>query len=209
MIKHEWRKHEKKLYLPKNIPSVIDIPSLKYFVISGKVNPNSELFGEYIGVLYSLSYAVRMSYKWDKIPKGYYEYTVYPLEGIWDIADKSKYIPGIVNKDNLKFDLMIRQPDFLDEDLVKVIIDQTKKKKYHKLLEEVELKIITEDKCVQMLHLGSYDSEHISFDIMKQFCIDNNIERLSMKHREIYLTDARKTAPEKNKTVLRFKVKSN
>ena len=132
---------------------LIDIPKLNYFVISGKVNPNSELFGEYIGVLYSLSYEVRMSYKWDDIPKGYYEYTVYPLEGVWDIADKSKYIPGIVDKDNLKFDLMIRQPEFLDKELVKLIIEKTKKKKYHKLLEEVEFKTIAEDKCVQMLHL--------------------------------------------------------
>lgn len=205
-MKHEWRKHEKNIYLPKKIPMSIEMPTIKYFVISGKGNPNSDMFAEYIGVLYSVSYAIKMSYKWDIVPQDYYEYTVYPLEGVWDIADKSKYVPGAINKDNLAFELMIRQPSFLNEELAKEIIEKTKKKKPHVLLDSVEFKEIDEKSCVQMLHLGSYDSEPASFDLMKQYCIDNNLKRISMKHREIYLTDARKTTPDKNKTVLRFKV---
>ena len=116
-MKQEWRKHEKDVYIPKTKPQFIKVPSFKYLVLSGRTNPNSELFAEYIGVLYSLSYAVRMSYKWEEVPKGYYEYTVYPLEGVWDIADKSKYVPGVIDKDNLAFELMIRQPSFLNEEL--------------------------------------------------------------------------------------------
>lgn len=207
-MKHEWRKHEKEIYLPKNKPVIIDVPNYKYLVISGAVNPNSQLFGEYIGVLYSLSYGVRMSYKWKTIPKDYYEYTVYPLEGVWDIADKSKYTPGVVDKDNLQFELMIRQPDFLDKDLFEEVMKLTLKKKYHKLLNEVVFKDISENTCIQMLHNGSYDNEYISFKLMDEYCIKNSFKRISMKHREVYLTDARRTLPEKNKTVLRFKVKS-
>ena len=205
-MKKEWRKHEKNYNLPKNIPTFIEIPPLHYFVVQGQVNPNSEAFGEYIGVLYSLAYALKMSYKWDTPPKDYYEYTVYPLEGVWGIADMSKYVPGKVNKDNLAFELMIRQPDFITADLANHIIELTKKKKPHILLDEVVFKTISEKSCVQMLHLGSYDDEPSSFEIMKQFCEENNLNRISKRHREIYLTDARKTAPEKQKTVLRFKV---
>ncbi len=207
-MKHEWRKHEKEIYLPKNKPIIVDIPTFKYIVISGTSNPNSDLFSEYIGVLYSLSYAVRMSYKWKNIPKDYYEYTVYPLEGVWDIDDKSKYIPGVVDKDNLRFELMIRQPHFLNENLFKEVVQLTSKKKYHKLLNEVVFKDISENMCIQMLHNGSYDNERISFELMDEHCIKNNLKRISMKHREIYLTDARRTSPEKNKTTLRYKVKS-
>ena len=205
-MKKEWRKHEKNYYLPKNAPELKEIPPFKYFTIKGQGNPNNEAFAEYIGVLYSLSYKLKMSYKWDTPPKDYYEYTVYPLEGVWGIADMSKYVPGKVNKDNLAFELMIRQPDFITADLANHIIELTKKKKPHILLDEVVFKTISEKSCVQMLHLGSYDDEPYSFEIMKQFCEENNLNRISKRHREIYLTDARKTAPEKQKTVLRFKV---
>ncbi|NBI27963.1 GyrI-like domain-containing protein [Chengkuizengella marina] len=205
-MKKEWRKHEKEIYLPKNKPELVEIPSFNYFMIKGKGNPNEETFGEYIAVLYSLSYGTRMSYKWRNPPQNYYEYTVYPLEGVWDIADKSKYIPGVVDKDNLAFELMIRQPSFVTETFANQLIELTKQKKPHRLLEEVEFKTIEEGRCVQMLHLGSYDDEPISFEIMKQFCIQNDLKRISMKHREIYLSDFRKTKTENLKTVLRFKV---
>lgn len=207
-MKKEWRKHEKNIYLPKNKPELIDIPSFSYFTIKGKGNPNNKSFEEYITVLYSLSYAARMSYKWDTPPVDYYEYTVYPLEGVWDIADKTKYIQGSLDKDNLAFELMIRQPSFVTEDLARQIKELVKQKKPHSLLNQVEYKTISEGNCIQMLHKGSYDDEPRSFELMKQFCINENLKRVSMKHREIYLTDARKTKPEELKTVLRYKVET-
>lgn len=82
-MKFEWRKHEKDLYLPKEKPVLVTVPKQKFFMISGKGNPNSEEFSEKIGVLYSLAYAVRMMPKQGFTPEGYFEYTVYPLEGIW------------------------------------------------------------------------------------------------------------------------------
>lgn len=206
-MKKEWRKHEKNIYLPKSKPVLIEIPKFNYFTIRGSGNPNNDFFGEYVKVLYSLSYAVRMSYKLDNPPKDYYEYTVYPLEGVWDIADKSSKRGESINKDDLIFELMIRQPDFVTEEFSKEIIDRTKEKKPHKLIDKIEFKMIDEGKSVQMLHLGSYDDEPKSFALMDKYCSENNLERTSMKHREIYLTDFRKTSPEKLKTVLRYKVK--
>ncbi|MCG8483487.1 MAG: GyrI-like domain-containing protein [Clostridia bacterium] len=204
-MKKEWRKQEKHIYLPKSKPEFIEIPSFQYFTIEGKGNPNQPFFEQYISVLYALSYAVRMSYKWDNPPRGHYEYTVYPLEGVWDIDDKDRYVEGVLDKDNLAFELMIRQPGFVTDDLVSQVVALTQKKKPHELLDQVEFKTINEGSCVQMLHIGPYDDEPESFKLMEQYCAENNIKRTSMKHREIYLSDPRKTTPEKLKTVLRFK----
>ena len=103
-MKHEWRKHEKEIYIPKKIPVQITLPPLNYFMIKGKGNPNDPSFAEYVGVLYSLSYGVRMSIKKGIAPDDYNEYTVYPLEGIWDISDKAKQEnSGVLDKDELVF----------------------------------------------------------------------------------------------------------
>ena len=207
-MKHEWRKKEKGIYLPKNKPEVAEIPAFKYFTIHGEGNPNSESFPEYIGVLYSLSYAVKMSYKKGIEPIGYFDYTVYPLEGVWDINDEAKEnYSGVINKDDLIFTLMIRQPDFVDETFAEKILELTKQKKPHPLLDSIKFETITEGTCIQMLHLGSYDNEPESFKIMEKFVKDKGLRRISKIHKEIYLTDARKVVPEKLKTVLRFQVK--
>lgn len=205
-MKKEWRKHEKNIYLPKNKPEFINVPAFNYFAIKGQGDPNDEAFIDYITVLYSLSYGARMSYKWKCSPENYYEYTVYPLEGVWDLADKSKYVPGIVDKTNFAFELMIRQPSFVTEDVANQIIELVKKKKPQDLLSEVEFKTIFEGSCVQMMHFGSYDDEPQSFEIMNEYCKKENLKRASMKHREIYISDPRKTKPENLKTILRYKV---
>ena len=110
-MKSEWRKQEKQFYLPKKEPLVIDIPAFKYVAIRGAGNPNDPAFAEYIGVLYSLSYTIKMNYKKrDNPPEGYQDYTVYPLEGIWDInEDAKKAKKKTLDKDDLVFHLMIRQ----------------------------------------------------------------------------------------------------
>jgi len=206
-MKHEWKKNEKQFYLPKNKPELISIPKFKFYTIEGKGNPNDDFFSEYIGVLYSLSYGVKMSPKKRIEPKGYFEYTVYPLEGIWDISEEAKIsFNGTINKSDLIFKLMIRQPDFVDNDFALQILEQTKKKKPHDLLSKVKFEEIKEGDCIQMLHLGSYDNESESFRIMEELADKNKYKRKTMTHREIYLSDARKVTPDKLKTVLRFKV---
>ena len=207
-MKHEWRKKEKEIYLPKNKPGKIQIPEYKFFTIKGTGNPNDDYFSEYIRVLYSLSYAVKMSIKKGIEPKGYFDYTVYPLEGVWDINEEAKKkFDGKFDKNDLVFKLMIRQPDFVDEQFAMMILERTKQKKFNVLLDNVKFEKITDGVCVQMMHLGSYDNEPESFKQMEDFAQQQNLTRTSKVHREIYISDARKVAPEILKTVLRFKVK--
>lgn len=205
-MKHEWRKKEKNLYVPKNQPEIIEVPEFKFLSISGEGNPNSEYFSECVQALYSLAYGVRMSYKWEVPPKEYYDYTVYPLEGIWNLIDPTKHIEGQLDKDNLKFELMIRQPDFLDDTLFEQVMEIVSKKKTQPQLKNVAFEKYTEGTCVQMLHIGSYDLENESFKLMEDFCKSNGYKRLEKSHREIYLSNPQSTAPEKLKTVLRFKI---
>ena len=204
---HEWKKTEKKFYLPQLKPEFIRIPSFKFFSIEGKGDPNDESFGDYIGVLYSLSYAVKMSPKKGLAPENYFEYTVYPLEGVWDISEEAKKKQAVtLDKSSLIFNLMIRQPDFVNAEFAEDIIHLTKKKKPHPLLDNVIFNSFEEGQCIQMLHTGSYDNEPASFKIMEDFCVDNKFTRESKKHREIYLSDARRVSADKLKTVLRFKI---
>ncbi|MHC1760161.1 MAG: GyrI-like domain-containing protein [Negativicutes bacterium] len=207
-MQRNWRKSEKEFYIPDTKPAIIEIPAYNYFVIEGKGNPNDEFFGEYVKALYSLSYAVKMAPKAGSEPKGYFEYTVYPLEGIWDISEDAKRNdPGTLDKESLVFQLMIRQPDFVTTDFAQEIIEKTNRKKPHELLSQVQFSVIADGLSIQMMHIGSYDSEPESFHIMHEFCTQKNLVRESMQHREIYLSDARKVAAEQLKTVLRFKVK--
>lgn len=205
-MKHEWRKKEKAVYLPKKKPEIIDIPEYQFVTIEGEGNPNSSWFSEYIGVLYSISYAIKMTLKKEATFEGYQDYTVYPLESVWDINEAAKQnFEGKINKDDLVFKLMIRQPNFVDKAFFDKMLELTKKKKPHELLEKVKFEKITDGKCIQMMHIGSYDDEPASFEIMETFAEEENLTRLSKVHREIYLSDFRKVPAEKLKTVLRFK----
>jgi hypothetical protein len=208
-MKHDWIKNDKAFYLPKNKPEIITIPAFKFFSIRGEGNPNDDFFAEYIGVLYALSYAVKMSPKQGFAPDNYFEYSVFPLEGVWDITDEAKAaFTGKIDKNSLVFNLMIRQPDFVTEAFAQETLERVRKKKPHVLLEKVKFETIEEGNCVQMMHFGPYDTEPQSFEQMKQFTESLEKKRRSLLHREIYLSDARKVAPEKLKTVLRFCVDS-
>ena len=145
--------------------------------------------------------------KLENPPKEYKDWTVYPLTGIWDISEKAKKnFNGELNKDELVFDLMIRQPNFVTKEFINKMIELTKAKKPNELLDSIELRKIKDGKCVQMLHLGSFDDEPESFRKMEQYVTQFNLKRKDKTHREIYLSDFRKVAKEKKKTTLRFKV---
>lgn len=201
--KIDFKKDYKNIYLPTTIPVIINIPKMSYVMISGTGNPNGEEFAKATEALYSLSYGVKMSYKSNDVPTGYYEYTVFPLEGVWDLIDKSK---PVSDKDNYKYTIMIRQPDFLTYDLFKKFLEQAKKKKPNPSLEKLSFGEITDGLCCQVMHLGSYDEEAESFGRMEAFCRENGYIRSSKTHREIYMSDPRKTETSKLKTVLRFSV---
>lgn len=205
-MKHEWRKKEKDIYMPKSKPEEVLLPDFKYFTIEGQGNPNDPSFSSYIEVLYALSYAVKMSVKSGKEPEGFYDYVVYPLEGLWDLKEETKPVEGQFNKEDLIFKLMIRQPDFVTSAYATEIIEQVKIKKKLPLLDQIKFEIIEEGSCVQVLHVGSYDSEALSFDKINAYCKEHQLKRKYHSHREIYLSDFRRVAKDKLKTVLRVEV---
>jgi len=208
MSKFEWRKQLKELYLPKNQPAVIEVPTMNYLTIDGRGNPNSDLFREKIETLYSLSYGIRMLPKKGITPEGYFEYTVFPLEGVWDLDEEGRKL-DYVSKDHFVYKLMIRQPDFVTKELFNSVLEMVKQKKPDLQLDNSKFERIEEGLCVQAMHNGSYENEPQTFALMEEFCTQNNLKRVEKTHKEIYITDVRKTSPEKLKTVLRFKVTEN
>lgn len=211
-MKHEWRKHEKELYVPKNKPALIVIPKLKYFTIIGNGNPNGEAFSSAVAALYAMSYGIKMAPKKGIIPKGYFEYAIYPLEGIWTLNEKGiqdQIDNGIFDKEDLIFKIMIRQPDFVTKEFALETIQRIANSKSDLSIDKIKYEEIEEGLCLQMLHIGSYENEPLSFQILNQYCQEHKLERASPNHKEIYLTDARRSSPESNKTVLRILVQKN
>jgi len=202
--KVDYKKDYKHLYLPKTSPEIVEVPKMPFFMLSGSGDPNREEFVREMQALYSLSYAVKMSYKSDDVPAGYYEYTVFPLEGVWDLIDYSK---PATDKSNFKYTIMIRQPDFMTDQLFARFLEQTKRKKPNEYLEHVRFAYAEDGLSCQMMHIGSFDDEPQSFARMEAYCAEHGYIRTSKTHREIYVSDPRKTEPAKLKTVLRFPVR--
>ncbi len=203
MKKIDYKKDMRELYLPKNVPAIVDVPTMNFIIVSGEGNPNGRDFAKACEALYSLTYAVKMSYKGSTVPEGYYEYTIFPLEGVWGLIDTSK---PVTDKSNYKYEIMIRQPDFLTPELFDYFLAAVKRKKPNEYLSKASFQSITEGMCCQMLHLGSYDDEPASFAMMEKFCGEKGVRRSSMYHREIYLSNPQRTEPQKLKTVLRFQI---
>jgi hypothetical protein len=206
--KHEWRKHEKPIYGAKQVPTRITLPRFKFISIHGEGNPNGEDFGQRIAALYPIAYGIKMTAKKPGMaPKGHFDYTVYPLEGVWGLREEAiEHYSGTLNKEDLVYDIMLRQPDFVTEDYFREIVEIANKKKPNPLYDELCFNEIEEGPCVQMLHVGPFDTEAASFEIMEAYAREQGLTRTSKMHREIYLSDFRKTAAEKLKTILRFRV---
>ena len=205
----DFKKEYKEYYMPKSKPQIVDIPKMKYIAIKGKGNPNEEngSYQKAIGVLYAIAYTLKMSYKGDYHIEGFFEYVVPPLEGFWwqDNISGCDYS----NKDSFNWISLIRLPDFIKKtDFEWAVQQATKKKKMDcSMAEWLE---IEEGLCVQIMHIGSFDNEPTTIEIMDKFLKEKGfIADISEKrhHHEIYLTDARKVEPEKWKTVIRHPIK--
>ncbi len=208
-MKHEWKKHERNLYGVKDKPQVISVPRQSFLMIKGVGNPNKEDFSERVGVLYSLAYPIKFNFKAlcrkNKEQRALYEYGdygAYPLEGVWTTSNQGDPL----DKDSFQYTLMIRQPDYITREMFETALAATAKKKPHPLLNEIVFDAMEEGACIQMLHTGTFDDEPASFVKMDAFAKENGLMRLNRHHREIYLNDARRTAPEKRSTILRFQV---
>ena len=205
MMKYEWRKQDKEIYLPKQKPTIYNDTEKSYIKVQGEGHPDSDLFRINVELLYALSYSIRMMPKSGYTPKDYYEYTVFPLEGIWDLDEEGRKL-DYLDKNHFVYQLMIRQPDFVTRELFQRAVESVRAKKKHLPVDTAILEPFSDGLCVQMMHHGSYDIESETFSVMEKYCEEQGLNRIEKSHREIYITDARRTAPENLKTVLRFKV---
>ena len=205
----DYKKEYKELYMPKNKPSIVDVPTMNYIAVRGKGDPNEEN-GEYqqsIGLMYGIAYTIKMSHKGDHRIDGFFEYVVPPLEGFWwqDGANGVDY----AKKDNFNFISLIRLPDFVTKaDFEWAVAETTKKKKTD--FSKVEFFTYNEGLCVQCMHIGSYDDEPVTVAAMHEYAQQNGYEldiTDSRYHHEIYLSDPRKCEPAKLKTVVRHPIK--
>ena len=205
----DFRKEYKEFYLPKASPSIVNVPEMNYIAVRGSGDPNDEN-GEYqqaINLLYGIAYTIKMSKKGDHHIDGYFDYVVPPLEGFW-------WQDGVIGvdysrKDSFKWISIIRLPDFVTEDDFRWAVKEASAKKKQDF-SKVEFLTYDEGLCVQCMHIGPYDDEPATAELMNEFIeregyrTDINDKRF---HHEIYLSDARKAAPEKLKTVIRHPIK--
>jgi len=210
--KLDYKKEYKELYVPKTKPMIVDVPKMTFIMIDGKGNPN-KIDGEYqkaVEALYGLSYTIKMSKKSGKEPKGYFEYVVPPLEGLWWIEDETFDELNIMDKEKFNWTSMIRQPEFVDNEVFNWAKEELKRKKPDVDLSNTRLEIFEEGKCAQVMHIGPYDNEPETIKILEKYIIDSGyISDISdiRKHHEIYLGDPRKISPDKLKTVLRHPIR--
>lgn len=205
----DFKKEYKEFYMPKNKPEIVDVPKMNYIAVRGKGDPNEE-GGEYkraVGILYAVAYTLKMSYKSDYHIEGFFEYVVPPLEGFW----WQEGVDGINYSDKSTFHWIsvIRLPDFVTKkDFDWAVETASRKKKMD--CSAAEYLTVEEGLCVQIMHHGSFDEEPETVALMdaylagKGYANDINDKRL---HHEIYMSDARKVAPEKWKTVIRHPIK--
>lgn len=205
----DFKKEYKEFYMPKNRPEIVTVPKANYIAVRGKGNPNEEggAYQQAIGVLYAVAYTLKMSYKTDHRIDGFFEYVVPPLEGFW----WQENTDGVDYNDKSAFNWIsvIRLPDFITKaDFEWAVETATKKKKLD--CSSAEFMTIEEGLCVQIMHLGAFDDEPTTVALMDAYLEQNGYVNDMSKdrlHHEIYLSDARKVAPEKWKTVIRHPVR--
>ena len=207
----DFKKEYKEFYLPKNKPQIVNVPKANYIAIRGQGNPNEEggAYKQAIGILYAVAYTLKMSYKTDYKIDGFYEYVVPPLEGFW----WQDGICGVdyTKKDEFKWISIIRLPDFITrENFDWAVKTASEKKKID--CSSAEFFTVEEGLCVQIMHIGSFDDEPASLEKMDKYLEENGYEKdfsETRLHHEIYLSDPRKSTPDKMKTVIRHPVKKD
>ncbi len=212
MEKLDYKKEYKSLYLPRKTPSLIDVPEMRFLAVEGCGNPNTcEAYKEALELLYGLSFTIKMSKMNGTQPEGYFEYVVPPLEGLWFTEDAAFDGLNMTDKNKFHWISMIRQPEFVTEEAVKTAKAALAQKKPHLDLQKARLIQFTEGLCVQILHQGAYDNEPASIAAMQQFLAGTGYAEDFSEgryHHEIYLSDPRKCAPERLRTVIRHPVKA-
>lgn len=204
-MKYEWRKSEKGLYGAKKKPELVEVPSQQFIVIEGEGDPNEADFSERVSALYSLAYSIKMLFKSmmkDEAEDKVKDFTVYPLEGVWKKATGKGF-----DKSQLRYQLMIQQPKVITQDIFVTALENVRKKKPNPLYDDIRWQSLPEERAIQVLHVGSYDSEPASFEKMDALASSLGLKRCGQVHREIYLSNKNRTSEEKLKTILRYSVR--
>lgn len=205
----DFKKEYKELYKPKDKPSIINVEKANFIAVRGVGDPNAENseYKQSISLLYPIAYAIKMSKKGDYKIDDYFDFVVPPLEGFW----WQEGIKGVdyANKDSFNFISLIRMPDFVTKEVFEWAIEETTRKKKEDF-SKVEFFTYDEGLCVQCMHIGPYNDEPITVEAMHEYMIEQGYE-LDITderfHHEVYISDVRKTSPEKLKTVLRHPIK--
>ena len=205
----DFKKEYKEFYMPKSKPEIVTVPKANYIAVRGKGDPNDEggAYQQAVGILYAVAYTLKMSYKTDYRIEGFFDYVVPPLEGFW----WQDGVDGIDDSDKSTFNWIsvIRLPDFVTQKDFDWATGEAEKKK-HLDCSKAEFLTIDEGLCVQIMHIGPFDDEPATVSMMNAYLLENGYENDfsgSRLHHEIYLSDARKVAPEKWKTVIRHPIK--
>ena len=199
MSKLDWKKELPHLYeASAKKASLVEVPELGFLMIDGHGNPNTEpRFRDAVEALYGLSYTLKFEIK---LADSEQDYRVMPLEALWWMADGSPF--NMDAKKQWRWTLMIGQPDVVTPARVEQARDDLKKRRSSPLFDEVRYERWREGLAAQVLHIGPYDAERTTLDILHDF-VSQQGKRLHGKHHEIYLSDPRRCAPEKLKTILR------
>lgn len=211
MEKLDYKKAYKDLYQPAAKPSLIDVPEMRFIAVDGAGDPNTcTAYKEALEILYAMSFTIKMSKMNGTQPEGYFDYVVPPLEGLW--STEGIFFDGlnITDKNKFKWVSMIRQPEFVTEEVFEWAKAVLAKKKPQLDVSKARFTVFSEGLCVQIMHKGSYDSEPESIMKLKRFAEENGLEEdfsAERLHHEIYLYDPRKCAPERLRTVIRHPVK--
>lgn len=205
-MKLDWRKADKALYAPSTHPCEIVVPTQHLLSVRGEGSPDEPAFKAAIEILYSVSYALKFAPRKGLHIEGYVEYAVYPLEGLWDLQPHA-YGKTQWSKDDLRYTLSIRQPEFITPAHLEAVLPGLRKKNPHLDYTVVSLMTVDLNYCVHVMHKGPFADEPATFERMARYCDEHGLERVGKTHREIYLSDFTKTAPENLKTILRFAVK--
>ncbi|MBQ9902923.1 MAG: GyrI-like domain-containing protein [Clostridia bacterium] len=208
----DFKKEYREFYLPPRKPTLVEVPAMNFIAVRGKGDPNDEE-GEYkqaMGLLYGVAFTLKMSKKGDHRIEGYFDYVVPPLEGFW----WQEGVQGMdyAHKEKLCWISLIRLPDFVTRGDFDWAVEEAsrKKKADFSCFSKAEFLTYAEGLCVQCMHIGSYDDEPVTVEAMHEFAEQNGYAidiTDSRFHHEIYLSDARRTAPEKLKTVIRLPVR--
>lgn len=210
MEKFDFKKEYKDLYMPKTEPSIVTVPEMKFIAVRGSGDPNTSAeYKQAMEILYGLSFTIKMSKMNGSQPDGYFEYVVPPLEGFWSVNDGIFDGLNITDKSKFHWISVIRQPDFVTESVFEQAKAEAEKKKKTDM-SKAEFITVSEGLCVQSMHIGSYDSEPSTILKMREFAEKNGYSEdfSDMRlHHEIYLSDPRRCAPERLKTVIRHPIK--